>query len=99
MTRFGFTPDTSQSMLSGSTKSTLPRKSTPTYGKSSIEINFLLHQAKKSTVKLKSNSLPNLGDKLVHLSIRGSVVSCVINAICGCIWGIHSKNNETKKEP
>jgi hypothetical protein len=99
MTRFGFVPDSSQSMPSGSTKSTLPQKSTPTYGNSSIKVKFLLHQAKKSTVNLNSESFPNIRDKLVHISIRGSVVSCAIDAICGYIWGIHSKKNETKKEP
>jgi hypothetical protein len=61
---------------------------------------FLLHHAKKSAVNQKvEGSFPNLGERLVHHSIQGSVVGHAINATCGCICGTRSRKNETKKDP
>ena len=85
MTRFGFVPEASQSIPSRSTKSTLTWKSTLLYGKSLMKINCLLHQEKKLAVKLNFESVPNLGDKLVHLSMHGLVTSYAINTIYGFI--------------
>jgi hypothetical protein len=70
--RLSLLPDSSQSSPSGRIKSIHPRKSTSAYGKSSIQRYCRLNQLKKSRVKQNSDSETNLGDKLVHLSIRGS---------------------------
>jgi hypothetical protein len=59
---FHVLPDASHYAPSGSTKSSLPLKSTPTYGKSSTIKIFLLHHVKKPTVNAKDEgSFPSPG--------------------------------------
>jgi len=89
---FHILPNASHCASSGGTKSAMPLNSTPASGKSSITMSFLLYQAKKSAVKWKAKgSFPNWGERLIHLSIRGSDVGHVINVTYGFICGSHSK--------
>jgi len=98
--RLCFVLDASHYIPSSSSKPALPLKSTPTYDKSNITTSCLLHHVKKSTVNLMvEGSFPNLGERLVNLSMRGLVTWRAIIATCGCICGIHSRKNETKKKP
>ena len=79
--RLSLLPDSSQSSPSGRIKSMLLRKSTSAYGKSLIQRNCRLNQAKKSPVKWNSDSETNLRDRLVHLSIRGSSTGRIASTI------------------